>query len=137
MPFLRLPLARVRLPCDTSPEMPVLRPQGGDPQVTLLISTDEALRYLASMGFERPELSMLLGQSDLRPPKRSRAVRKAHIPSDLRWEVWERDDFTCQHCGSRRHLSIDHIVPESKGGATTRANLQTLCMPCNRKKAAS
>lgn len=58
------------------------------------------------------------------------------IPSTLRWEVWERDNFTCLRCGARRKLSIDHIVPRSLGGGTTRDNLQTLCKPCNSRKGA-
>jgi hypothetical protein len=62
--------------------------------------------------------------------------RKQPIPSDLRWAVWERDDFTCRECGTRRDLSVDHIVPESKGGAMTPENLQTLCRPCNSRKGA-
>lgn len=53
-------------------------------------------------------------------------TRKAPIPKALRWEIWERDNFTCQHCGTRRDLAIDHIVPESKGGSLDPANLQTL-----------
>lgn len=59
---------------------------------------------------------------------------KAVIPPAIRWAVWERDDFTCKHCGSRKNLSIDHIHPESKGGATELDNLQTLCKPCNSRK---
>src|SRR3990167_1002941 len=55
----------------------------------------------------------------------------AIIPIALRWEVWERDNFTCQYCGSRRFLVVDHIYPASKGGATTTDNLQTLCRSCN------
>ena len=51
-----------------------------------------------------------------------------------RWDVWERDNFTCQWCGVRRDLSVDHIVPRSKLGATTLDNLQTLCRSCNSKK---
>jgi hypothetical protein len=66
------------------------------------------------------------------PPPEPKAV----IPQHLRWEVFERDNFTCQHCGSRRYLSVDHIVPESKGGLLEPANLQTLCRRCNSKKGA-
>lgn len=60
---------------------------------------------------------------------------KEPIPTDLRWFVWSRDDFTCQHRGSRDRRSIDHIIPESKGGNLDPANLQTLCSRCNSKKA--
>lgn len=62
--------------------------------------------------------------------------RKTPIPTYLRWQVFERDNFTCQHCGARRYLEVDHIIPESKGGPTTLANFQTLCGDCNRKKGA-
>jgi len=61
---------------------------------------------------------------------------KQPIPPDLRWEVWERDNFTCRHCGVRRHLSVDHIIAESKGGPMTLDNLQTLCRSCNSRKGA-
>jgi 5-methylcytosine-specific restriction endonuclease McrA len=64
------------------------------------------------------------------PTKRA----KEFIPAWLRWQVWERDDFTCKHCGARQNLAIDHVVPESKGGALTLDNLQTLCKPCNSRK---
>ncbi len=60
--------------------------------------------------------------------------KKENIPAKLRWEIWERDNFTCLHCGVRKNLSIDHIIPESKGGTLDPANLQTLCKPCNSKK---
>ena len=56
------------------------------------------------------------------------------IPTDLRWQIWERDNFTCQHCGTRRDLSLDHIIPQSKGGPTTYENLTTLCRSCNSRK---
>ena len=58
------------------------------------------------------------------------------ISDQVRWEVWERDNFTCVHCGSRRDLSIDHIYPQSKGGKATLENCQTLCRKCNSKKGA-
>ena len=59
---------------------------------------------------------------------------KQPIPPDIRWAVWERDNYTCQICGKRKHLSIDHIYPESKGGTLEISNLQTLCQSCNSRK---
>jgi hypothetical protein len=63
-------------------------------------------------------------------------LRKMPIPTVLRWEVWVRDNFTCKHCGSRRDLSVDHIIAESKGGPMELSNLQTLCRSCNSRKGA-
>lgn len=60
--------------------------------------------------------------------------KKEDIPTGMRWEVWERDDFTCNRCGSRRYLTIDHIYPEIRGGKTEMDNLQTLCKSCNSSK---
>ena len=59
---------------------------------------------------------------------------KKPIPPDIRWQVWERDNFTCQDCGSRKKLEVDHIYPESKGGVLELSNLQTLCKSCNSSK---
>lgn len=66
--------------------------------------------------------------------KRFQIKSKVSIPTKLRWDIWKRDNFTCQHCGSRKYLTIDHIIPECKGGKTTLSNLQTLCKKCNSKK---
>jgi hypothetical protein len=55
----------------------------------------------------------------------------------LRWRILQRDRFTCCACGASPaitpgvELHVDHIVPWSKGGATTIGNLQTLCSACN------
>lgn len=70
-----------------------------------------------------------------RSPK-TRRGRKQAIPARLRQAVWERDNFTCQYCGSTTDLSIDHIVAESKGGDMSIENLQTLCRRCNSRKGA-
>lgn len=61
---------------------------------------------------------------------------KDRVPTLLRWQVWERDDFRCAQCGGRIDLTVDHIVPESAGGLTTLSNLQTLCRSCNSRKGA-
>ena len=52
-----------------------------------------------------------------------------------RREVFIRDDFTCQYCGRQCHdLTIDHVVPRSRGGDHTWENLVSACKPCNHRK---
>ena len=48
--------------------------------------------------------------------------------------VFKRDNHQCVYCGSKRSLTIDHVVPKSKGGNNSWTNLVTCCSPCNRKK---
>jgi len=62
--------------------------------------------------------------------------KKKPIPYGLRMKVFERDDYTCKHCGSRKNLTADHIYPEIMGGKATMNNLQTLCKSCNTRKGA-
>ncbi len=50
--------------------------------------------------------------------------------------VLARDGFRCQYCGSTRHLTIDHIIPRSRGGLTCWENVITSCAPCNTRKGA-
>jgi hypothetical protein len=59
---------------------------------------------------------------------------KASISAGLRTRVYERDQYRCRACGTWESLSVDHIVPESRGGPTALENLQTLCLPCNISK---
>lgn len=65
--------------------------------------------------------------------RRKKYARKP-ISEAVRWTVWERDDFRCKHCGSRRFLTVDHIEPVIYGGTNDPSNLQTLCHSCNSKK---
>jgi 5-methylcytosine-specific restriction endonuclease McrA len=48
--------------------------------------------------------------------------------------IYKRDNHRCQYCGSTRSLTIDHIVPKSKGGADSWQNMVVACGPCNTKK---
>jgi 5-methylcytosine-specific restriction endonuclease McrA len=50
--------------------------------------------------------------------------------------ILARDGFRCQYCGSTRHLTIDHIIPRSRGGASSWENVVTSCAPCNVRKGA-
>ena len=56
------------------------------------------------------------------------------INSSLRKLIFERDFYRCINCGTHKSLSIDHIVPVSKGGGNEIKNLQTLCTTCNSSK---
>ena len=57
-----------------------------------------------------------------------------HIPQDVKHAVWQRDGGKCTQCGSTSYLEYDHIIPHTKGGANTLANVQLLCRSCNLKK---
>lgn len=49
-------------------------------------------------------------------------------------KILERDGAKCKLCGRQDTLTIDHIIPLSKGGSNNQKNLQILCEGCNKKK---
>lgn len=52
-----------------------------------------------------------------------------------RRNVMHRDNYTCQYCGIRKHdLTIDHIIPRSRGGIDAWDNVVAACLRCNVKK---
>ena len=51
-----------------------------------------------------------------------------------RQNIFKRDNFECQYCGTKRDLTIDHVIPSSKGGSHSWTNLVTACKKCNAKK---
>jgi 5-methylcytosine-specific restriction endonuclease McrA len=61
-------------------------------------------------------------------------VESRHIPQDVRLAVWQRDQGKCVQCGATSWLEFDHIIPFSKGGASTVGNVQLLCRRCNLQK---
>jgi len=52
-----------------------------------------------------------------------------------RKRIYKRDNNQCVYCGSEKNLTIDHIIPRSRGGKNTWTNLITCCSSCNLKKA--
>jgi len=66
-----------------------------------------------------------------------RGVDTRYISPEIRSEVWYRDGGRCVICGATEYLEFDHIIPRSKGGATSVENLQLLCRKCNSEKSDS
>jgi 5-methylcytosine-specific restriction endonuclease McrA len=61
--------------------------------------------------------------------------RDAHRRKITRRAVFARDRWTCQYCGHERgNLTVDHVIPRSKGGSSSWENIVTCCAPCNRRK---
>jgi 5-methylcytosine-specific restriction endonuclease McrA len=63
-----------------------------------------------------------------------RIPRDTHRRKITRRAVFARDRWTCQYCGSRSNLTVDHVVPRSKGGVSSWENIVASCAPCNRRK---
>lgn len=60
--------------------------------------------------------------------------RDTHRRKITRRAVFARDGWACQYCGSRSNLTVDHVIPRSKGGPSTWENIVASCAPCNRRK---
>jgi 5-methylcytosine-specific restriction endonuclease McrA len=77
---------------------------------------------------EKPEVILL----------RHYGGRPRHEVTFSRKNLYRRDQYTCQYCGIRlpsEELSIDHVIPKSRGGKTAWDNCVLACIRCNTKKA--
>ncbi len=68
-----------------------------------------------------------------------RLVTYVRVPRFLprritRRALFARDEHTCQYCGCRNRLTLDHVMPRSRGGGSSWANVVTACAPCNLRK---
>jgi 5-methylcytosine-specific restriction endonuclease McrA len=48
--------------------------------------------------------------------------------------IFKRDGNQCMYCGSKKELTLDHVLPKSRGGGNEWTNLVTCCSKCNVKK---
>ncbi|MCF8466998.1 MAG: HNH endonuclease [Sneathiella sp.] len=63
-----------------------------------------------------------------------RYIKQSKQPAFTRFNVFLRDGFRCQYCGSGDELTFDHVLPRRLGGQTHWENITTACAPCNMKK---
>lgn len=65
-------------------------------------------------------------------------VRRRQEASGMkRMRIYMRDKFRCQYCGEKKaasELTLDHILPRSRGGDNSPVNIVTACVPCNNRK---
>lgn len=93
----------------------------------LSVRQDEPCIRTVQRRIRVPEIIVLTENDDL--PRRS-------VPFSRR-NLYRRDSYRCQYCGRNKptsELSIDHVVPRSRGGRTTWENCVLSCIPCNVRK---
>ncbi len=118
-------------------------------QVLVLNASYEPLNITT---WRRAMVMMIKGKAESLEQDTSREVRRGtHLPTVIRLRqyvhvpfrqlpltrrnLFQRDHQTCQYCGSRdQPLSIDHVVPRSRGGSDTWENVTTACLSCNVRK---
>jgi hypothetical protein len=64
-------------------------------------------------------------------------IGRGKIPTKMRDEVYLRDNYTCAYCATKFPgiiLTIDHLIPLSRGGLDEITNYVTCCGNCNTKK---
>ncbi|MGQ0613208.1 MAG: HNH endonuclease [Planctomycetaceae bacterium] len=94
---------------------------------SLAVARDEPQIRTVSLNIRVPEV-IVLALYDGYPSRKVAFSRR---------NLYRRDQFTCQYCGCRpgsEELSIDHILPRSRGGRTTWENCALACVECNKRK---
>lgn len=61
-------------------------------------------------------------------------VRPQKSVAFTRFNLFLRDEFSCQYCGAKTDLTFDHVIPRSKGGVTSWENVVAACAACNLRK---
>jgi 5-methylcytosine-specific restriction endonuclease McrA len=95
----------------------------------------------ASVIAEHPESFNLINpELDIKKPSIIRVYKYVNQPIHKvplsRENVYRRDNYECVYCGcdNRKTLTLDHVIPQSKGGKDAWDNLVTACRKCNSEK---
>jgi len=95
-------------------------------KVQVLKSSERIIRTAEGMIMKVPAVMKLI--------KLIRALYRTRVPFSKK-NVLVRDGFKCAYCGTEKEkLTIDHIIPKSRGGKTTFENCVSSCKQCNNKK---
>lgn len=89
---------------------------------------EDGLGYVHSISETYPLPSVIRLAQMVKRPRRQRKMS--------RFEIFNRDKYTCQYCGLKtRNLTLDHVIPRFRGGQHTWENVVSACVACNRHKA--
>ncbi|NJM75984.1 MAG: HNH endonuclease [Acaryochloridaceae cyanobacterium RU_4_10] len=103
--------------------------------VVLLVSGQaESLEFSSNRQWEIRSPSLVLQVPEHIRLIGSNPERHWKIPPVSRREVLRRDNHACQYCGSGKRLTLDHVIPRSKGGQHTWNNVVAACESCNSQK---
>lgn len=94
-------------------------------------------KYIQINGFTKHQMPHHKEVESIIPPPDGMPAVTRHaysVPADQRSRIFDRDGHACLRCSCSESLTIDHIVPLSKGGDNSDENLQTLCHRCNSAK---
>jgi len=101
----------------------------------VFLLVDSAVEQSGGRSVFRFTLSAVEGEEDFSAPVSEEAPRRRVIPTLVKLEVWKRDEGRCVICGATDELHFDHVIPYSKGGASSVAeNVQLLCARHNLEK---
>ncbi|AUC51736.1 MAG: HNH endonuclease [Sagittula sp.] len=91
-------------------------------RVDIVAEYDEVVRS-PSMSIRIPSVVVL--KDFVKPQKRVAFTR---------FNLFLRDEFRCQYCGTKAELTFDHVIPRARGGITSWENVVAACAPCNLRK---
>jgi 5-methylcytosine-specific restriction endonuclease McrA len=91
----------------------------------------ESLPFSSAQQWEVRSASLVLQISEHIRLTGSNPERHWKMPPVNRREVFRRDGHTCQYCNSTKRLTLDHVIPRSKGGQHRWDNVVAACETCN------
>jgi 5-methylcytosine-specific restriction endonuclease McrA len=94
-------------------------------KATVLKYTDMVVKTAEQVVIKIPAVMKLI--------KIIRTIYRTRVPFSKK-NVMIRDDFKCQYCGKGKELTIDHVIPVSRGGKSVFENCVSACKECNNRK---